>query len=138
MCDCFGPTEEEIAALIAAAVAEAAAALFGAQSLRVVTAAVATLTLNDTYFPTLADPRTVLIILGATTTSVVVPDGLTQPVGALVLFKQTTSVATYSKTGAAVLDVPLTTENKSGGVNTQQVLTSTANDTWVLGGRTSA
>jgi len=105
---------------------------------RVVTGAGATVTLADSDFPTAADPRPVLIVLGATTTSVVVPVGLTQPAGAFINFLQGSSQATFSVSGGATLIVPLATENKSGGANTQQVLTSTAVDAWVLGGRTSA
>lgn len=162
MCDCNSITEEEVEALIAAAVAaleaeiaaldaditalgaqitalaaSTAAALYAASGFRVITGAGATKALAASDFPDLADPRPTLIVLGAATTSVVIPASLTLPVGAFCNFLQGSSQATFSVSGGAVLSVPLATENKSGGANTQQVVTQTANDTWVLGGRTS-
>lgn len=129
---CCGPDEDDVAAIVAAA-------LLAASSFRVEGSSTDPYVLSDADFPSLADPRPVLLVLTGVET-VNIPGTLTQPVGAFLnVIQGDASQFRYSGTsGATLIAANGNTEDKSGGDDTQQVLEQTSAGIWRLAGRTSA
>jgi hypothetical protein len=119
--------------------AEIAAAIAAAAVYRVKAATAPTHTISDADFPSASDPRPVLLVCTGVS-SMLFPAGIqaTNPTGPFVTVLQLdATVVTFGGSGGATLvGANNDTEKRSGGANTEQVVTRTAAASWQLAGRT--